>query len=695
MFLYLKEIGLKEYSSLIGAVAWMFNGYVMVWFEFEHGFCMYLAATLPAFLYFFELWLKTKRVLHILCIACVIGLSITGAHAQPLIYQCLFLTLYCIYRLFLMRSNTSDLPKIKIVMRDIPALLLTLIITFSSSSYFIFRHFSTIQEDSFQRRKFSFDELFQRTGELPKKYLTTLIFPDFFGTPAGRGVCFTPGHKPKLTYNNYNELCIYSGILPLFLMVGCIPYITRKKYVLFYFLSAFIPILMAMGSILYYPLAKYVPGLNLSTPTRILYLFGFSICVLAALGADILVREDKKSWGMIFLWTLVLLTAITLSLVVQTDTGIKWAINFTDSMNWNQVKTIIQNHFALSSPIISIPLGLVFMSFVSIVSIYFFKGKQSQPIFFVLSILILSYDLISFGRYYNTASPKNFEYPMTDAIQFLKDDTSKYRIITFGNFMHNSFAPFDIEDIGGYDSMYPKRYAEFLHLSQYGPAAPFPDNFSRWSHFSSYNSPLFDLLNVKYVLVPPSTIINMASLKLVYDNEIKIYENNNVFPRVFFVPSYQFCKNRQEAYKTISTYTAASDFKNKVVLEVMPPDEFKQVSNAANPIQSTINLISYNPNKIQVEVSTDQNGFIVLSDNYDPKWTVTVDGNPVKLYQANYIMRAFPIKTGTKQLVELTCYPKTDIIWLIITAVGWVTLILLIAISFIWDPSRKHTPKKV
>ena len=66
MYVFLKTIALNRIAALIGSVAWMFNGYVMVFFEIESA--VIAAASLPASMYFFEKWLGTRSVLHaVLC----------------------------------------------------------------------------------------------------------------------------------------------------------------------------------------------------------------------------------------------------------------------------------------------------------------------------------------------------------------------------------------------------------------------------------------------------------------------------------------------------------------------------------------------------------------------------------------------------------------------------------------------------
>jgi hypothetical protein len=674
MLLYLRKIGLKTWPSLIGAIAWMFNGYVMVWFEFEN--IIILAPSFAAALYFLECWFDTKAKFHLFCMVFALGLQMISA--QLLVYQSLFIACYFLYRYISLKRRHLVLP---IDRKDILAIALAFLMGICIFANFFIGSFSTLHGD-YQRREFSFESLYRQTGELPDSYLATLLFPDFFGSPAGRGINFTPRPNPPQPYNNYNELCIYAGVMPFLLGLVCIPWLFRKEHAAFYFFAGAVLLSMAMGGMLYYPLAKFIPGLNLSTPTRVLYVFGFCISVLAAIGADILIssRADSKKWVIILLWSLTLIGAVALVFFVRTEDGMRWAAADLVARNgWDQVHNILQEHFSFSSLAMLKPLGLILVSLITLVCLLFYKKEPLKPIFLFLTILILSYDLISFGLYYNTDSPKSLEYPQTEGIRFLKKDESAYRIITYGNFMHNSFAPFGIHDVGGYSSFYFRRYGEFLHLSQNGPDAPVPEKLSRWIFFNQFGSPLLDLINVKYVLFPPSVSVEFPKLSLVYDKEIKIYENKDAFPRAFFVPGYEYCESPESAYKTVGGYQA-SDFRKKVVLESLPPEAFRE-NSAPNSGESQVTILSYAADRIEIEVSADQNGFLVLSDNYDPSWIAKIEGKEIKVLRANYIMRAIPVKSGTHKIV-LAYFPELKLAGFFITYAGWILLIGLIIYSF-------------
>ena len=676
MFLYLKQMDYKICAALMGAVSWMFNGYVMVFFEIES--VPILAFSLPAALLFIEHWLKTRSKFDCLCFTAALAITISSGHTHLIILQLLFVSCYMLYRYFSEKKRGAVDKKIH--HRDWYALGLAMVLLCLLSANFVTSHLILLEDP--QRSTMPYDELYQRTGKLPLKYLTTMIFPDFFGNPSGN-FTFTPRMKNAQPYNNYSELCIYTGVLTLFLVSVCMPYFRRRRLICFYTISAILALTMAMGSLLYYPLARFIPGLSYSSPTRILFVFGFCMSVLAATGTDILTSiEDKKKRVILAIWILLLFLTVAVSIFVQTEAGMKWAVSSTSWKATNRLSFLLQNHFSLTSQTILKPLLFAFISFLGLSFALYSKRKNSQTIFLYLGLLILSYDMASFGLRYNTASPRELEYPETDAIRFLKADNSKFRIISFGNFLHNSLAAYNLSDVGGYHSFYPKRYGEFLHLSQYGPDAPLPDRFHRWTYFRTFGSPLLDLINVKYLLLPPAATIQSSRLKPVYDKEIMIYENMNAFPRAFWVPSYEYCNTRDASYKKLGSYTS-KDFKTKVILESRPPSDFNQLTSPEfSENRPQIDFLHYGPNRISMSVSTDKAGFLVLSDNYHPGWEAKVDGQKASILRANYIMRAIPIKKGSHR-VMLSFRPGGLMAGIIITFFAWIALAIMIMRSAI------------
>jgi hypothetical protein len=673
MFLYLKEIRLKALAALAGAVAWMFNGHVMVWFEFEH--LPIMAATLPAALLYLHRWLQTGRRLHCLVFTAAVCLSITAGYSHVLIYELIFIGIY--FLLLLYNAQKEDSLRQLINGRFAVHLGISIALGVCISANFLTSSLTLL--DDAQREEIPFSDLHRKTGRLPAKYLTTLIFPDFYGNPAGEGVVFTPREDKAQIYNNYTELCIYAGIVPLFLILVCLVHLGKRRFALFYLSTAVVTLAMAMGSVLYYPLAKWVIGLSYSSPTRILYLCGFSMAVLAAIGADLLLAhaERKTKVFTLSLWAVLLLTAIALAFFAQTEPGAKWAAGSIDEAHWQHDFQILSRHFALTSSAVFTPLLFAGVSFFLLCAALLAKTDHRRSRYIALSILILAVDLISFGRHYNTTTPTELAYPPTGAIRFLQQDESAFRVVNIGFFLHNFLIPFGIQDIGGYTSFYPKRYGEYLHLSQQGPAAPLPDRYYRWTMFHRYGSPLLNLLHTKYVLTSPSEKPDTADLKPVYQGEIQVFENLSAFPRAFIVHDYQLCPDRQSAFEAIGSYRQA-DFASRVVLESPPPAPYSNKDPMpAEAARARVERIAVGTNRVEIELETDRKGFLVLSDSYHPHWQATVDGKAVEILRANYIMQAIPVPQGRHRvLLQFRSRPLAA--GIILTAVGWLVLAVLL-----------------
>jgi uncharacterized membrane protein YfhO len=61
--------------------------------------------------------------------------------------------------------------------------------------------------------------------------------------------------------------------------------------------------------------------------------------------------------------------------------------------------------------------------------------------------------------------------------------------------------------------------------------------------------------------------------------------------------------------------------------------------------------VSYSANRIEIEVNAKNRGFLVLSENYYPRWKAYVDGKKEKVYRADYTLRAVPLNTGEHTVV--------------------------------------------
>lgn len=204
--------------------------------------------------------------------------------------------------------------------------------------------------------------------------------------------------------------------------------------------------------------------------------------------------------------------------------------------------------------------------------------------------------------------------------------------------------------IQGYNAIQLARYGEYMDAlngrsQDYHDADVFPGGL---------DSPLLDLLGVRYIVVPAN--INSESpkslrelerkLPTVYeDDTAKVLENREALPRAWIVHSARRATGKK-ALELLSSGTV--DPRKTALLERQPPGLTESPTSA----RDRVSVESYEANAMRVEVGTGAKGLLVLGEVYYPAWKAYVDGEPVPIYQANSLFRAVPIPAGS-HTVEL------------------------------------------
>ena len=67
---------------------------------------------------------------------------------------------------------------------------------------------------------------------------------------------------------------------------------------------------------------------------------------------------------------------------------------------------------------------------------------------------------------------------------------------------------------------------------------------------------------------------------------------------------------------------------------------------AASTNSGTVEFTSYAPMDIKFHIQAATPTVLLLNDQYEPNWAVTVDGKPAPLLRANFIMRGVYLAAG-------------------------------------------------
>jgi hypothetical protein len=189
------------------------------------------------------------------------------------------------------------------------------------------------------------------------------------------------------------------------------------------------------------------------------------------------------------------------------------------------------------------------------------------------------------------------------------------------------------------------------------------------------------MLNVKYVitwrseLYAPSTVIHQEPAG---DDTTYVHRLNEVGPRAWLVHRFE---QMPEAEMIARMAEPDFDFRQVALVSEagantrMPTG--RPVDEYAHRQQEEVRVVSAQPNRIVLDVEAASEGMLVLSEIDYPGWRVTVDGAPVSMVRANYVLRAAPVPAGTHQII-FEFSPLTFKLGAVISGLALLGLILVL-----------------
>lgn len=708
MYFFARVLGLRGFAALISGVIYAYSGFMVVSVVFP--MVVSAATWLPAILALVELTLREesrrgtagfsqpRQLFFALAAAVLIGVQFLAGHVEISYYILLVTAFYAAWRILGMNLSLRlrwidwrGLLRAGVIMVGIVA------VGFALAAIQILPLYELVRAN-FREGSASYAEV--AGWALPTRQVLTFFIPDFFGNPTAHSYfdifegVWKPAPQGTIFWGvkNYVEAGAYVGILALVLaVVGVFNRQRELRGSKFFFLTlAVLSLLFAFGTPLYAILFYGLPGWNqLHTAFRWIFPWTLSVAFLAGLGIDTLAAAFSSAAsarvkravtlvgaGLVALGLIALFTVV-LSLVMREQ-----FVQFADS--FVRASDLAQPVFQTGQAFWSYQARniVLFGIFLLLAGVVFLVARmqwrvRNVAVWKPLALLVVVADVFVAGiGFYPRAEMKLAGF-VPPAIQFLQQDKSLYRITSYdvrGEKMMNanSAMPFGIQDIRGYDSIIAKQYVEYM--SAFAPQDELL--YNRVAAFYDYQplqSSLLNLLNVKYIVT--SRPVPLPSFPLVYDGEIKIYENPNVLPRAFLVNQARVIPDREQLLGEL----ANADFAREVLLEETPAEPIAG-GTGENPLPA---IEQYTGLEVILKTNAPAPTFLVLTDTFFPGWIGQIDGQDTPIYRANGNFRAVQVPAG-EHTVRFKYSPVSFRVGSVLSLMA-VIAVMLALVALVWQ----------
>ena len=286
--------------------------------------------------------------------------------------------------------------------------------------------------------------------------------------------------------------------------------------------------------------------------------------------------------------------------------------------------------------------------------ILFLKGKLRKEFTIGGIALLCLFDMWQVNKRYLyddqfvDKSIQTTTFAQTTADKFIMEDTAPdYRVLNFAvSAFNENNTSYWHKNVGGYHAAKLRRYNELIEIclktemqNAYQAIAEAGGDMEQVdpAKFHALN-----MLNTKYFILPTK------------EGEMPL-ENPYALGNAWFVKEVSYVANADEE---LDMTTSSNPHVTAVV-----DNQFKSALNNATTLEvvddAFIELTEYEPNSLTYQTQNPSDGVAVFSEVYYPDgWQVTIDGQPVELARADYVLRTLYVPAGS-HTIQMTFDPQS------------------------------------
>jgi hypothetical protein len=651
MFFYLRFKGRTDTASLFGAIAFMFGGYMIA--HVIHSSIIYIVAWMPLMLMLLEKGISEEKPRYAVTGGLLLGAVMQTGHAQVMFYAIGFMLTYGVY--FILRGGSGprqpandelNLNHNGVQSRG-PAIQLpplnTLVkrtavttVFFAIAAGLSLVQYLPIFEASGHTARISYTINDASEGSLQFVQLLTALLPKVFGAYTGQEnvPSFWLQDAFRHGYYNYWETCFYFGLSTLILSVFLFRRIRTDGSVMMAAGWIILSFLIALGGNFFFYKILFsigIPGFNSFRHTpRILFIWGFLFPVMAAAVLDAL--NDLKTRRLKIASLSLCAVAAVLGIIAVFD-GLT-AIFPLMSVDEGRARYASQQGIFL----------LVNALLLGTVLILFFKNKIKVNTAKLLIIICLAADMLTFaaGQHITKREGAYIAYRRAQSgveqIKNLRKD-ELFRVNTRQYIMKSP-----IGDQTGLMVMDRNQgYVSGIETTEgYNPFrlkyASLPLNADRFNV-------VLDLMNVRHYVNPDHDPKSREGGDVILINDTRL-PRAKLFYRAKVIDDDGIGANGADSLILDYMNSYSYDHRGEVVVT---DREFSRFTGGGG--RGTVQITKYKNNRIELDVDTDREAILWLSEIWYPAWKATVNGQKTDIHRANHSFRALIVPSGQSKVV--------------------------------------------
>jgi hypothetical protein len=658
-YLFLRALGLKFFGALVGAVAYMLSGWNASYVTPGHDGKIFVGAMLPLAMLCLLRGIRDGKNWVWGALAAIVGLGMLSPHPQLMQYLLIGTGVFALYVAFGMGADSPARP---LALRRLACALGAVVLGFAISAI---QYLPVMEYTPYSPRAGGRDYDFATSYSFPPVELINTVIPQFTG--------ILDKYWGPNRLHHHSE---YVGASVWLLIIAAFGSRVRNRNVLFFAGMAALFTLWALGgkTPFYQLIYALVPGSKFfRAPSTIFFVATFALAVLAGYGAQGLIEKGPSRRCVIAGASTIGLLALLsvtgglsgLAEAFASPDVIDRVANNSGDLMFGGLRAMV---FA------ALALGVAFLVGRNVIK----PGIAAWAL-----VAIVTLDLVTVMKtYWTFMPPASVSFRSDPTIDYLKKVTATNpgRVIDapFGgaseprdpNLHYSGLMAYGVRQAIGYHGNELRRYDDLI-----GPEEQGRPNIA--------NPNLWALANVRFFLTDVPQLPIEGS---------KLVAGPARDARGSMVYLYELPGDNRAAWVAPAMIKAADSVTLTTVLDPRFPVHSVAIFNDSADVQSAqlaappaplelnVSITKYDAGAISLTLASPApaGSALIVSENFYPGWTATVDGKPAKASRAMYSLIGVPLPSGAQQ-VELrfasASYEKGKTITLVAIGLTLLTLI--------------------